>query len=89
MTFVLLFGAKLTQMGRADDDRVAGDHRRGLQPDLAGHEVDLLIVVELQIDHAARAEAGNRDARLRVERDQAVAGRDVENPLVVPVPSLQ
>src|SRR5207249_4145038 len=40
-----------------------------------------LIVFELQIHDAALAEARNRIAGLRVERDQPVAGRDVEDPL--------
>ena len=37
-----------------------GDDRRRVQPDLAGDEIDLLIVVLLQIDDAVLAEAGHR-----------------------------
>ena len=49
------------------------------KPDLAGDQIDLLIVVKLQIDDAVVAEAGDGSAGLGVERDQAVAGRDVKN----------
>ena len=73
------------EMRRADDHHVLGDERRGMQADLAGHEVDLLIVVELEIDHAAFAEAGNGLAGLGVQRDQPVARRDIENPLFLAV----
>ena len=59
------------QVRGADDDRVAGDDRRGVQADLAGDEVHDLIVVLLQIDDAALAEARDRNAGLRVERDRA------------------
>ena len=67
-------------MRRADDHHVARHHRRRVQPDFAGLEIDLLIVVQLQIDDAVAAEARHRIAGLRVERDQPIAGRDVENP---------
>ncbi len=43
--------------------------------------IDLLVVVELEIDRAAFAEARHRDAGFRVECDQPVANRDVKNPL--------
>src|SRR5262249_16052415 len=36
-----------------------------------------------EIDDAVGAEAGNHAARLRVERDQAIAGRDIEYALIV------
>lgn len=48
-----------------------------MQTHLAGDQVDLLIVVLLQVNHAVSAEAGNGCAGLGVERDQAVARRDV------------
>ena len=66
----------------ADDDGVAGDERRRVQPDLAGDEVHDLVVVQLQIDDAVLAEAGDRGAAPGIERDEPVAGRDVENPLL-------
>ena len=73
------------QVRRADDDRVAGDDGRRMESDLAGDEIDRLIVVLLEVDDTARAERLNRDAGPGVERDQAIAGRDVENPLVLAV----
>ena len=66
---------------RADDDHVTGDERGGVEPDVGGVEVELLVVVQLEVDHAVRAEGGDRHAGLRVERDHPVAGRDVDDPL--------
>src|SRR6185503_15342278 len=71
---------------RADDDDVPGDRRRRVQADFSALEIDLLTLAdqraELHVDDAVGAEAGNRDAGLRVERDQPVAGRDVDDALV-------
>ena len=64
------------------------DDRRGVQADLAGDQIHLLVGLELQIDDAVLAEAWNRRAGLRVERDQLVAGRDVEDALLA-WPSVQ
>src|SRR3954466_11190069 len=54
--------------------------------DLPGLEIDLLPGAEgdafLQIDDAVLAEAGDRRAVVRVERDEAVAGRDVDDTIV-------
>ena len=44
-------------------------------------EIDLLIVILLQIDDAVFAETRHRHAGLGVERDQPIAGRDVEDAL--------
>ena len=52
------------------------------KPELAGDEIDLLIVVALQIDDAALAEGRNRHAGSGVERDHPVAGRHVDDALV-------
>ena len=73
------------QVRGADDDGVPGDDRCGVQTNLAGDEVHDLIVVLLQIDDAVLAEARDRNAGLGIERDQPIAGRDVENPLVAAV----
>ena len=51
-----------------------------MQPEFARDQIDLLIVIELQVDDSVLPEAWNRNAGLGVQRDQAVAGRDVENP---------
>ena len=72
--------------GRADDHDVLDDGRRRVEPDLAGLEIDLLALAEdralLHVDDAAFAERRDHRAGLRVERDQAVAGRHVEDALV-------
>ena len=72
-------------MGRADDDDVAGNHRRGVQSDLAIQRIDLLIVVLLEIDEAIVAECRDTHACLRVQRDQLVSRSDVENSLLFAV----
>ncbi len=69
----------------ADDDDVAGDRRRGVKPDLARHRIDLLIVVLFQVDDAVNAEARNAHAGLRVQRDELIARRDVEDPFLFAV----
>src|ERR1041385_756319 len=72
---------------RADDDHVATHDRRALESDLAGREVgrDGLVDVGLEIDGPVRAEARDSRARLRVERDEAIARRDVEDSLLASV----
>jgi hypothetical protein len=66
-------------VGGADDDDVVADHRSGMETDFAGDRVDFLIVLGLQVHHAVGAEAGNRIPVLRVEGDEAIAGRDVQD----------
>ena len=68
-------------MRRADDYRVSGNQRRGVQTNFAGYEVDLLIVFQLEIDDAALPERRHGRAGLRIQSDQAVARGDVENPV--------
>src|SRR3954449_3675212 len=57
-----------------------------MQADLAGLQLDLLSLAGdralFQIDSAAFTEGGHHRAGLRVQRDKAVAGGDVENPVV-------
>ena len=67
-------------MRGADDNHVFGDGRRGMQTDLTGDQVHVLIVVELQIDDATRAEARHRKSGLRVERDKTISRRHVDHP---------
>ncbi len=71
---------------RADQHDVADDGRRRVQADLAGLQLDLLALAGdrafLQIDHAALAERRDHRAVLGVQRDQAVAGGDVEDAVV-------
>jgi len=70
------------RMRGPDDDHVAGDDRRGVIPDVAGHQIHLLIIVLLQIDDTVVAEARDPDAGLRVEGHEPVAGRDVQDSCV-------
>ena len=56
-----------------------------MQPDLAREQIDRLIEVLLQIDDAVGAEAGYAVAGLRVERDELIPGRDVEDALLLAV----
>ena len=56
-----------------------------MQPDFAGDQVDLLIVVQLQIDDAVLAEAGHGMPGLGVQSDQPVAGRDVQDSLFLAI----
>src|SRR5262245_18575642 len=66
---------------RADDDDIAADDRRALKSDLTCHEVgqNRLVDVRLEIDDAVRSKARNGRAGLRIERDQTIARRDVED----------
>ena len=84
-TLVLLRGTPPGRCAAPMTTTFLADQRRRVQSDFAGDEIDLLVVVLLQIDDAVLAEAGHRDAGLRVERDEPVAGRDVENPLLAAV----
>src|SRR5436190_11652077 len=63
----------------ADDDDVARDDRRGMQTDFPAQRIDWLIHFEHQVDRPLLPECRNRRAGLRVEGDQAIAGRDVED----------
>ena len=69
-------------MGRADDHDVARDERRGIQAELRGDGIEILIVVLLQIHDAGTAEGRNRHAGPGVQRDHPVAGRHVNDALI-------
>ena len=56
-----------------------------MQADFAGDQIDFLVVIFFQIDDAVLAEARDGRAGLGVERDQPVAGRDVEDALFLAV----
>ena len=62
-----------------DDDDVLGDDLRRMQADLAGDQVDLLVVVHLQVDYALIPEGRHRDAGLGIQSNQAITWRDVED----------
>ena len=69
-------------MGGADDHHVARDERRGIQAELRGDGIEILIVVELQIHDAGAAEGRDRHARPGVQGDHPVAGRHVDDALI-------
>ena len=71
-------------MRRADDDRVAGDDRRRVQPDFRGG-FEILVDVLLQVDDTGIAEALDPGTGPGVEGDQLVAGRDIQDDAVSPV----
>ena len=65
---------------------VAPSRRRGVDADLAGLKIDLLVRAlddaDLQIDDAVGAEGRNHRSGLGVQRDETIARRDIENALV-------
>ncbi len=63
----------------ADDDDVFRDHRRRVQPDLRRHRIDHLVIVLFQIDKAVFAERRDAHSSLRIQRDELIAGGDVED----------
>ena len=77
--FRIVRGAPPGRCDDADDDHVTDDERRGVEPELGGVEVDLLIGLELQVDDAVLAERRDGDAGLRVERQHPIAWRDVDH----------
>ena len=73
----------------ADDDDVLHHHGRRMKADLAFDRVHFLIVELLQIDHAIGAEARDQISGLRIEGDHLVAGRDIEDSLLLAVAPVQ
>ena len=73
------------QVRGADDHHVAGHDGRGMKPDFSGDQINILIVVFFQIDHAAHAEAGHADAGLGIQRDEPVTRRDIQDSLFLAV----
>src|SRR5688572_25298267 len=67
----------------ADDDDVLRHDRRRVQADLVVQRIEALIDVLLEIDDALAAEALDAIARARIERDQLIAGRHVDDAFVV------
>ena len=69
----------------ADDDNVFGNHRRRVQADLRRHRIDHLVIVLFQIDEAVFAKRRDAHASLRVERDELISRRHVENSLLASI----
>ena len=65
------------QVRGTDNHDIFRDDGRRVQADFAGDEIDVLIVVFFQVHDAVHAERGNRQARLSVQRDQAITRSDV------------
>src|SRR5690606_15990268 len=76
----LLLGRCERRVCRGDDHDVAGHGRRRSRADLS-RQLEVLVERLEQVDDAVRAKTGYRPTRLRVERDEAVARREVESPL--------
>jgi len=55
------------------------------ETDFTANQVHLLVIVQLQIDHAVLTERGNGHTSLRVECQHPVARRDVDDPGIAPV----
>ena len=82
----LLRGRRDTrEVRRANDDDPVGDDRRRMQPDLAGHRVDVLVEPLFEVDDALVAEVGHPSTGLGVQSDEPIAGGDVEDDAVAPV----
>ena len=72
-----LLGAPPGRFAAPTMDDVGRHNRRGVQADLAGNQVDLLVVVVLEIDDAVAAETGDGHPVPRVERNQPIARRHI------------
>src|SRR5690348_3691139 len=81
----LAAGHSARAVGGADDHRVPSHHWSSVQTDFARHGIDLLIIVLLEIDDSVLAEAGYRHAGFRVQRDQAISRRDVQDSFLTSV----
>ena len=69
----------------ADDDGVSGDDGRCVESDFAGDQIHLLIVFELEVDDPVFPEVRDPLSGLRVQRDQLIAGGDVEDAFLAAV----
>ena len=66
----------------AYDHDIARNHGCSMQADFALLQINFLIVIEFQIDDAAAAKSRDRIARLGVQCDQPIAGRDIDDSFV-------
>jgi len=72
-------------VGCAYDDYIAGHNRRRVESDFAGERIDLLVVILLQVHSAICAKAANRGAGLRVQSDEPVARRHIQDSFLPPI----
>src|SRR5881409_464411 len=72
-------------VGCAYDDYIADHNRRRVESDFAGERIDLLVVILLQVHRAICAKAANRGAGLRVQSDEPVARRHIQDSFLPPV----
>src|SRR5882672_2098517 len=85
-TNVSFYGTKAVGIGPGcmcgpDNNDIASDDRCSMQSDFSTERIDDLIVFHLQIHNAADAEARYRRTSLRIQSDQAITRRHVENSL--------
>ena len=71
-----------SEVGRADDHDFAGDEGRRVESHRGRGQVVLLVVIHFQIDDTVFAERANEFPGPRIQRDHAVPGRDIDDPLV-------
>src|ERR1035441_8474497 len=77
----LALGNPTGQVRGADCHDILGYDGRGMKTDVSIDQIDLLIVVLLQIDHAILAEAGYPDTGFGIQSREPVTGRDVQDSL--------
>src|SRR6266446_2718098 len=65
----------------AHDHDVFGNGRGGVKAHFPGDQIHILVVIKLEIDDAFIPKGGGRNAGLRIQSDQPIAGCDVEDSL--------
>ena len=70
-------------MRGADNNDVPRNDRRGMKTDFAVERINILVIIEFEIDDAVLAEPSHQLPVLRVQRDELIAGGDVENAFVI------
>ena len=76
------------EMCGADQECVAGNDGCGVQADLAGDQIDVLIHILLEVDDPVGAEAGDPLSSFGVERDELIPRGDVEDLPRTPIVSI-
>src|SRR5262245_56921444 len=78
-------GCSARLVRRTDNHRIDGDNPSGMESNLSGKRIDLLIVLEFQINRAVFAKAAHRGTGLRIQRDEPITWCDIQNPLFAAV----
>ncbi len=82
---MVVLGSVAGRVGGANNDHVLGHTGRGVQADIVVELAELLIVVQLQVEHALVAEVRIAPTRLGVQRHQLIADGDIEDAFLGPV----